>query len=261
MSIKLMTSVWATALDTTNKMVMLALADNANDEGICWPSMANIMRKTGLSDRSIQRSLSFVVKLNMLQVIIREGKSNYYIITDPRHWCAPTQSHPDTESPPPPTHRRETPDTLSPRTVIEPSVESSGARASRSPDFFDQPKPEEAPDVRAAEKTKSTRTAGGSRGRTLPHDWQPNDGHRKKCAAITLDIAKLIEEFTDYHTARGTVFKDWDAAFRTWISRAAGYGKTNQQGNAGGNRQRPASVVESGMRVAARFAGKVGQPI
>jgi hypothetical protein len=42
-------------LSPSNKLVLVALADNANDEGICWPGWEAVASKTGLSRASIYR--------------------------------------------------------------------------------------------------------------------------------------------------------------------------------------------------------------
>jgi hypothetical protein len=55
MSIKLMTLAWQVALKHGDKLVLLALADNANDEGLCWPSIATIGRKCGMGECTVQR--------------------------------------------------------------------------------------------------------------------------------------------------------------------------------------------------------------
>ena len=69
MSIKLMNAVWQSMLPTTDKMVVLALADAANDEGLCWPSLAVLERKTGLSKRGLQEILK---RLEKQGIITRE---------------------------------------------------------------------------------------------------------------------------------------------------------------------------------------------
>jgi hypothetical protein len=33
-----------------------------------------------------------------------------------------------------------------------------------------------------------------------------------------------VEPFLDYHTAKGSIMKDWDAAFRTWVRNSTKYG-------------------------------------
>ena len=47
----------STVADSTDISVLLALADQANDDGICWPSIGSLSRRTRLSDRTVQRSL------------------------------------------------------------------------------------------------------------------------------------------------------------------------------------------------------------
>lgn len=64
-------------------------------------------------------------------------------------------------------------------------------------------------------KTKRVR-----RGTTLPSDWEPNDQHRERAAETGIDLDAEAEAFRDHHTAKASVFKDWDAAFRTWLRNA-----------------------------------------
>ena len=52
-----MGEVWRLTLPSTEKLVLLALADSASDEGICWPSLAELAMKTGLSTRAVQHCL------------------------------------------------------------------------------------------------------------------------------------------------------------------------------------------------------------
>lgn len=59
MSLRHMTLVWTHApavLRPGPLVVLLAMADSANDEtGCCWLSVGSLARKTGLSDRQVQR--------------------------------------------------------------------------------------------------------------------------------------------------------------------------------------------------------------
>jgi hypothetical protein len=56
----------------------------------------------------------------------------------------------------------------------------------------------------------------------MPADWQPD----KKTVTEwptkwpTLSLNAELEAFTDHHTAKGSTFKDWDAAFRSWCRNA-----------------------------------------
>jgi hypothetical protein len=74
MSIKIMTLVWQLNVADSEKLALLALADNANDEGVCWPSMATLARKCGKSDRTVQRSIQSPEEKGHLTREERPGK-------------------------------------------------------------------------------------------------------------------------------------------------------------------------------------------
>lgn len=56
----------------------------------------------------------------------------------------------------------------------------------------------------------------------LPSDWEPSEKFADECNQKfpTLVIANEVEAFIDYHTANGSKFKDFNAAFRTWCRNA-----------------------------------------
>jgi hypothetical protein len=57
---------------------------------------------------------------------------------------------------------------------------------------------------------------------SLPADWVPNETHRDIAAKLPgILVSAEVENFKDHHTAKGSRFKDWDAAFRTWLRNAA----------------------------------------
>jgi hypothetical protein len=47
-------------------------------------------------------------------------------------------------------------------------------------------------------------------------------------AQLELHLDRELEQFTDYHDAKGSAFKDWDASFRTWLRNAAKWGKSRR---------------------------------
>lgn len=112
MSIKLMTSVWEREdLNQTQKLILLALADWANDEGLCWPSINRLAIKTSMAARSVQR---IIRQLEDMQFVRRDevtGKGNRYWISIPL-----TECHPRHSVTPPLTECHPTPDTVSPNT-------------------------------------------------------------------------------------------------------------------------------------------------
>lgn len=135
MSVKIMTLVWSLDLPATEKIVLLALADNANDEGDCYPSVTTLIKKCGLSERSIQGVISKLHDGGHLHCHYRTGRSTIYKV-HPRSTCTPADSAPpqlmrDTPAagaPTPPQHVHPTPAARAPITVMEPSIEPSGNR-------------------------------------------------------------------------------------------------------------------------------------
>lgn len=57
MSIHVMNLVWRSRVEGANRRFMLlALADRADDDGYCWPGVQNLVEKTGLSVRTVDRT-------------------------------------------------------------------------------------------------------------------------------------------------------------------------------------------------------------
>lgn len=141
MSVQAMAWVWAhSRSEPTDRLVLLAIADCANDAGAeAYPSLATLTTKTGLHERSIQRSLNRLVGIGELTVQPRGGPHgcNRYRVTmapgrqSPRQTVTPAESRltPGT-APPHPRHSAvSTPGTAPPEpsfnhqgTIKEPSV-------------------------------------------------------------------------------------------------------------------------------------------
>lgn len=76
MSIRLMSEVWRTNLPTIEKMVLLVIADHANDEGTeAWPSQATIASKASISIRTVQRAVNNLVANKFLWMDKHAGGS------------------------------------------------------------------------------------------------------------------------------------------------------------------------------------------
>ena len=81
MSISLMTDVWKLTLQAPRKMVLLALADNANDEGTdCWPSVGKLVEKCSMSERAVQGHLAALEEDGYIKRHERLGRSNKFTI-------------------------------------------------------------------------------------------------------------------------------------------------------------------------------------
>jgi len=72
MSVRIMSIVWDSQLGPNEKLVLLALADFANDNGEnAWPSVATIAQKTSLGERTVQRKLIEMIQSGL---ITRDGR-------------------------------------------------------------------------------------------------------------------------------------------------------------------------------------------
>lgn len=88
-----MTLAWASELATGPKMVLLALCDNASDEGCCWPSIATVAKKCSMGERTVQGHIATLCEIGAVQRYDRPGKLSAFKL-DPRKFCTPAESAP-----------------------------------------------------------------------------------------------------------------------------------------------------------------------
>ena len=67
-------SEWALrqALGPVPKFVLVVLADAADDEGICWPRISTIAERVGVSTRTVQRAIKYLVQRKLVTVEPRQ---------------------------------------------------------------------------------------------------------------------------------------------------------------------------------------------
>ncbi|MFB9246162.1 helix-turn-helix domain-containing protein [Massilia antarctica] len=159
MSISLMTAAWKSSQPAGAKMVLLALCDNANDQGECYPSIPTLARKCSMGERTVQGHISDMEALGIVRRELRRGRSTIYHInadrfdtpakSAPPHNPPPTPAEsaplpPADSAPPPPQILPKTPADFAPITISKPSIESSvnrkAANGSRLPENFVLPK-------------------------------------------------------------------------------------------------------------------------
>lgn len=61
---------------------------------------------------------------------------------------------------------------------------------------------------------------GNTRASEFPKDWILTDEQHQQAVLLGLNAPQEFAKFRDYHTARGTRFKDWSAAWRNWTRKA-----------------------------------------
>jgi hypothetical protein len=112
MSIKLMSAVWERDdLTSTQKLVLLALADWANDEGLCWPSVDRVALKASLTSRGVQKTIRALEEMQFLRKEEIKGRGNKYWVSIPMN-----DVHPRTTFTPPVSQVHPSPEPRSPNT-------------------------------------------------------------------------------------------------------------------------------------------------
>lgn len=150
MSIRVMTAVWDNAgVQGSELLVLLALADWADDGGICWPAMSTLSQKARISERSAQRACRSLAEKGLLLIDDNAGPkgANRYMVlpaaTTTSSGGGDNLAPPDTASEGvTPVTQGVTPvtpggDTGVTRTVIEPPIEPSKERESANANATD----------------------------------------------------------------------------------------------------------------------------
>lgn len=133
MSIKIMSWVWENGPNSAPaRLVLLALADFCNDDGVCWPSMDRIAKKAAMTERGAQKIARRLEAERWLLIVTgggRKGCNEYRLIRRNPERETPNHVHPERGSPPngsaeTPNGSAENPEPRSPepsRTIKEPS--------------------------------------------------------------------------------------------------------------------------------------------
>lgn len=229
MSVRIMTAVFDRYPNGGGEMLLaLALADHASDDGTrVYPSIKALAEKTRQSERTIQYQLRRMEESGWL-ILVNAGNggrsmtSEYRIspewikgaeiapiqkgatddkkgATDNTKGCNPRQKRVQPIAPANNHHR----------TINEPSLNRVVAAAPAKP----------------------------SRGTTAPSGFTPDQTAHDIAASTGVNLQAELANFLDHHAARGTVFKDWQAAFRTWLRNAVKFGQ--RASTAGGVRMGP----------------------
>jgi len=71
---------WEADLPCTSKLLLIALADLANDEGYCSPSVALLMKRTGLSERAVRSHLKALEEAGHITRQHHTGMVTWYMV-------------------------------------------------------------------------------------------------------------------------------------------------------------------------------------
>lgn len=187
MSLQAYNAVWQhSTARGTDLLVLLALADFADEAGWSYPSIDALAKKARISQRATQDRLRALEAQAAIRIELQAGPhgTNRYQILGLRSLPTPQNLHPAEPAPPPQIRDGKRDEDLHPN-----RKESSGS---------------------------SLR----SRATTLPAGFIPDSTGVKVCFEQGLNLETELDRFTDHHIAKGSRMADWQAAWRTWCNRS-----------------------------------------
>ncbi|EDC5914396.1 helix-turn-helix domain-containing protein [Salmonella enterica] len=184
------------------KLVLIKLADNANDNGECWPSYQHIADHCECSKSAVKEHISALIKLGLMtkenRVGVNNGKgntSNVYRL----HL---------TSTPVPPESTGGSPKSTPVPPESTPPVPPAGTRTSHSFEPVKEP---------LDNKKKLS---------SMPEGFSPSASHQKMAEEYGISLQEEFDKFTDHHISKGSKFVDWNRALNTWLRNAKGFQKS-----------------------------------
>ncbi|WP_413498917.1 helix-turn-helix domain-containing protein [Buttiauxella gaviniae] len=189
------------------KLVLIKLADNANDNGECWPSYQHIADHCECSKSAVKEHIATLIKLGFMtkenRVGVNNGKGNtsnvYYLNLSANP--VPSESTP----PVPPKSIGGSPKSTPVPSESTPPVPPAGTRTSHSFEPVKEP---------LGEKKKCS---------VMPEGFKPCESHQKMADKLGVSLQEEFEKFTDHHLSKNSKFVDWSRALNTWLRNAKGF--------------------------------------
>lgn len=184
------------------KLVLIKLADNANDNGECWPSYQHIADHCECSKSAVKDHISALIKLGLMSKENRVGNNNGKGNTSNVYRLNLTKTPVPSESTGMATESTHVP------SESTPPVPPAGTRISHSFEPVKEP---------LDSKKKSS---------SLPEGFSPSPSHHKMAEEYGISLQEEFDKFIDHHLSKGSKFIDWNRALNTWLRNAKGFQKS-----------------------------------
>ncbi|MEF6203242.1 helix-turn-helix domain-containing protein [Escherichia coli] len=201
--------------NSLRKLVLIKLADNANDKGECWPSYQHIADQCECSRTAVRNHIDALEEMGLIRrenrVGVNNGKGNtsnvYYLKLDATPMPLNCTGVCHEEAHPMPSD-------------CTPPVPPDGTRTSHSFEPVTEPNSLSGREGFMSEAAK--RRIGISPNGEIPFPplFKPSADHIAMAAEKGVSIETELLNFRDYHLSRGTLLIDWNSAFRVWIRNA-----------------------------------------
>ncbi|EAA8490438.1 helix-turn-helix domain-containing protein [Salmonella enterica] len=192
------------------KLVLIKLADNANDNGECWPSYQHIADHCECSKSAVKEHISALIKLGLMtkenRVGVNNGKGNTSNVY--RLHLTSTPVPPESTPPVPPESTGGSPKSTPVPPESTPPVPPAGTRTSHSFEPVKEP---------LDNKKKLS---------SMPEGFSPSASHQKMAEEYGISLQEEFDKFIDHHISKGSKFIDWNRALNTWLRNAKGFQKS-----------------------------------
>lgn len=174
------------------KLVLIKLADNANDEGECWPSYQHIADQCEVSRSTVKSHIRALEDMGLLKrEFRRKGELNqsnvFYLTLDNAQQNPPESGGAGADL---------------------------GGGAGADPRTYHSFEPVKEPLER---KKKPS---------SMPEGFSPSASHQKMAEEFGISLQDEFDKFTDHHLSKGSKFIDWSRALNTWLRNARGFQKS-----------------------------------
>lgn len=213
MSLRATSWAWKVrAPSPTSKLVLVALAEHANESGLCWPSVARLVETTGLSERAVRTNIATLAAADLVKVNRGQGrcKTTRYELCIKQWQPNGADAAPNGGGNGAP----RAPKGFGERVHVVPEkVHVVPEKVHVGPEKVQEVHPEPSRTLKNRQELSDS-TARGAR---LPDEWWPSSVDQDFARDLGLDPTAIVDEFRDYWRAvpgaRGRKL-DWSATFR-----------------------------------------------
>src|SRR5262249_18117905 len=173
MSVRVMGAVLQQSRATFGaRLVLIAIADSAHDDGVAWPSIPSLARRAHVSERAVQYAIRRLIQLGELEVTERRGSSNSYrvLVGTGEADCTPAE--------------------VAPLKLVAPRGEASCTGGVKL----------------ASPRTVSEPLKNHHRAKSWPEDFLLTDARREVAKSAGVEMPWEWNKFKDHHQAKGSRF-------------------------------------------------------
>ncbi|WP_263577140.1 helix-turn-helix domain-containing protein [Salmonella enterica] len=208
------------------KLVLIKLADNANDEGECWPSYQHIADQCEVSRSTVKSHIRALEDMGLLKREFRRkgelNQSNVFYLTLDNAQQIPPESGGAGDD-----RGGAGADRGGAGADRGGAGADLGGGAGAAPRTYHSFEPVKEPLER---KKKPS---------SMPEGFSPSSSHQKMAEEFGVSLQDEFDKFTDHHLSKGSKFIDWNRALNTWLRNARGF----QKSRACNSFSRPSSAI------------------